>query len=69
MRKYYDFKKFEGLDLKEGDKVWLLYKNFKFRWLSKKLDYIKIGLFKIVVKILEVIYRFNLLAKIKIYLI
>jgi len=31
MRKYYDFKKSEGLDLKEGNKVWLLYKNFKLR--------------------------------------
>jgi len=67
MRKYYNFKKFEGLDLKEGDKVWLLYKNFKLRRLSKKLDYIKIGLFKIVEKILEVIYRLNLLVKMKIY--
>jgi len=47
--------------------VWLLYKNFKLRWLSKKLDYIKIGLFRIVVKISEVIYRLNLLVKIKIY--
>jgi len=69
MRKYYNLKKFKGLDLKEGDKVWLLHKNFKFRWLSKKLDYIKIGLFKIVIKILEVIYRVNLLIKMKIYLI
>jgi len=33
------------------------------------LDYVKIGLFKFLVKILEVIYRFNLLMKIKIYLI
>jgi len=49
--------------------VWLLYKNFKLRWLSKKLDYIKIGLFKIIEKILEVMYRLDLLAKIKIYLI
>jgi len=49
--------------------VWLLYKNFKLRQLSKKLDYIKIGLFKIVAKILEVIYRLDLLAKIKIYLV
>jgi len=49
--------------------VWLLYKNFKLRQLSKKLDYIKIGPFKIIVKILEVIYRLNLLAKIKIYLV
>ena len=35
--------------------------------LSKKLDHVRLGLFKIVVKILEVIYRLNLLAKIKIY--
>jgi len=69
MRKYYNFKKFEGLDLKEGDKVWLLYKNFKLRQLSKKLDYIKIGLFKIAEKILEVMYRLDLLTKIKIYLV
>jgi len=47
--------------------VWLLYKNFKLRWLSKKLDYIKIGLFKIVKKISEVIYRLNLPVKMKIY--
>jgi len=67
MRKYYNLKKSKGLDLKEGDKVWLLYKNFKLRQLSKKLDYIKIGLFKIVKKISKVIYRLNLLAKIKIY--
>jgi len=49
--------------------VWLLYKNFKSRQLSKKLDYIKIGLFKIEAKILKVIYRLDLLVKIKIYLV
>ena len=69
MRKYYNLKKFEGLDLKKGDKVWLLHKNFKLRRLSKKLDYVKIGLFKIAKKILEVIYKFDLPAKIKIYLV
>jgi len=69
MRKYYNLKKSKGLDLKEGDKVWLLYKNFKLRQLSKKLDYVKIGLFKIVVKILEVMYRLDLLIKMKIYLV
>jgi len=47
--------------------VWLLYKNFKLRRLSKKLNYIKIGPFKIVAKISEVIYRLDLPAKIKIY--
>jgi len=69
MRKYYNLKKFKGLDLKEGNKVWLLYKNFKSRQLSKKLDYVKIGLFKIIVKISEVIYRLDLLVKMKIYLV
>ena len=33
------------------------------------LDYVRLGLFKIAVKILEVTYRLNLLAKIKIYLV
>jgi len=69
IRKYYNLKKFKGPDLKEEDKVWLLYKNFKLRQLSKKLDYVKIGLFKIAVKISEVTYRLDLLAKIKIYLV
>jgi len=69
IRKYYNLKKFKGPDLKEGDKVWLLYKNFKLRWLSKKLDYIKIGLFKIAEKISEVIYKLDLPAKMKIYLV
>jgi len=31
------------------------------------LDYVRLGLFKIIAKILEVIYRLNLLVKIKIY--
>jgi len=69
MRKYYNLKKFKGLDLKEGDKVWLLYKNFKSRQLSKKLNYIKIRPFKIKEKISKVIYRLDLPVKIKIYLI
>jgi len=33
------------------------------------LDHIKIGLFKIIEKILEIIYRLDLLVKIKIYLV
>ena len=69
MKKYYNKKRSKGPNLKEGDKVWLLHKNFRSRRLSKKLDYIKLRLFKIAVKISEVIYRLNLLAKIKIYLI
>ena len=33
------------------------------------MDYVKLKLFKIIVKILEVIYRLNLLKKVKIYLV
>ena len=66
-KKYYDARRSEGPDLKEGDKVWLLYKIFKSRRLSKKLDYVRLGLFKIAAKILEVIYRLNLPVKMKIY--
>ena len=31
------------------------------------MDYVRLGLFKIVVKILEVTYRLNLLVRMKIY--
>ena len=67
IKKYYNNKRSKGLDLKEGDKVQLLHKNFKSRQPSKKLDYVRLGLFTIKAKILEVIYRLNLLKKIKIY--
>ena len=67
MKKYYDKKRLEGPDLKEENKVQLLYKNFKSMRLSKKLDHVKLGSFKIAAKILKVIYRLNLPAKMKIY--
>ena len=67
MKRYYDQKVSEGLDFKEGDKIYLFTKNFKSKWLSKKLNYIKMGPFKIISKVIEVIYRLNLLLKIKIY--
>ena len=41
----------------------------KSKWLSKKLNYIKIGLFKIINKITEISYRLDLLLKIKIHLV
>ena len=47
IKKYYNTKRSEGLDLKEGDKVWLLYKNFKSWRPSKKLDYVRLGPFKV----------------------
>ena len=38
-------------------------------WLSKKLNYIKLKLFKIKKKVIEVNYKLDLLVKIKIYLV
>ena len=69
MKWYYNLKVFKGPDFKEGDKVWLLYKNILSRWLSKKLNYIKLKPFKVKKKIIEVNYKLDLLVKIKIYLI
>ena len=62
-------KVFKGPDFKKGDKVYVFTKNFKSKWFSKKLDYIKMGLFKIINKVIEVLYRLDLLLKIKIYLV
>ena len=67
IKKYYNQKVFKGLDLKKRDKVYLFTKIFESKWLSKKLNYIKIGPFKIINKIIEVLYRLNLLLKIKIH--
>ena len=47
--------------------MWLLYKNFKSWRLSKKLDYVRLGPFKVKQRISLVIYKLNLLAKMKIY--
>ena len=69
IKKYYNQKVFKGLDLKKGNKVYLLTKIFKSKQPSKKLDNIKMGLFKIINKIIKVLYRLDLLLKIKIYLI
>ena len=69
MKRYYNQKVFKGLDFKEGDKVYLLTKNYKSKQLRKKLNYIKMGLFKIINKVIEVLYRLDLVLKIKIYLV
>jgi len=67
MKMYYNKKRSEGPDLKKRDKVWLLHKNFKNWWLSKKLNYVKLELFRISAKISNFIYKLDLLAKMKIY--
>ena len=69
MKKYYNKKRSKRPNLKKGNKVWLLYKNFKSRRLSKKLDYIKLRPFRIAAKISKIIYKLDLPAKIKIYLV
>ena len=69
IKKYYNAKRSRGLDFKEGDKVQLLHKNFRSRQLLKKLDYVKLGPFIILRKILKVIYKLDLPKKIKIYLV
>ena len=69
IKRYYNQKVSEGPDLKEGNKVYLLTKNFKSKWPSKKLNYIKMGLFKIINKVTEVLYRLDLPLKMKIHLV
>ena len=60
---------FKGPDLKKGNKVYLFTKFFKSKRFSKKLNYVKMGLFKIISKVMEVLYRLDLLLKMKIHLI
>ena len=69
IKRYYNLKVSKGPDLKKGDKVWLLHKNILNRRLSKKLNYVKLGLFKIKKKIIKVNYKLDLLTKIKIHLV
>ena len=69
IKKYYNQKVSKGLDFKRGDKVYLFINFFESKRLSKKLNYIKIGLFKIINKVIKVSYRLDLLPKIKIHLI
>jgi hypothetical protein len=45
--KHANRKRLRGLTFKEGDKVYLLRRNIKSDKLTKKLDTVKLGLFKI----------------------
>ena len=69
IKRYYNFKVSKGPDLKGRDKVWLLYKNILSRQLSKKLNYIKLRLFKFKKKVIKINYKLDLLVKIKIHLV
>jgi hypothetical protein len=58
---YYDKKHGSALDLKKGEKVYLLYQNIKIKQLSQKLDHQKIRLFIIKEKLGPVNYKLQLL--------
>jgi hypothetical protein len=57
---YYDHKRLKGSTLKEGDPVYLLWKNIKTKHLSTKLDYIKLDLYKIQKVLGPLIYELKL---------
>ena len=66
---YYNQKYSIKYKFKEGDKVYLFKKNIKIKRLNNKLNYKKLGLFKINKKIRFINYKFKLLKIIKIYLV
>ena len=65
---YVNKKRIKGLSLEEGDRVYLLKWNIKTRRLSKKLDYKRLGLFKILWKLLDISYKLDLSKITKLYL-
>ena len=65
MAKFVNRGRSERLDFKEGDIAYLLRRNIKTKRLSNKLDYKKLGLFKIEKKLGLVTYKLELLKEIK----
>ena len=57
MARYTNKKRTKGLILKEGDHIYLLRRNFKTIRLSEKLDFKKLGLFKIDKVVSPINYR------------
>lgn len=60
MKYYYDKYRLEGPCLERGDKVYLISRNLRIKRLSRKLDFKKIGLFKIEEKVSTSNYRLSL---------
>jgi transposase InsO family protein len=60
MKKYYDRTRLKGPTLEEGDKVYLLRKNISTTRPSDKLDYKKLGPFRIKIKKSETNYELSL---------
>jgi hypothetical protein len=67
--KYYNLKRSKGLIFKRGDIAYLLHKNFIITRPLLKLNYKKLGLFKIEEVILDTNYKLSLPLSIRIYLI
>ena len=65
MKLYYDKHRLEGLRLERGDKVYLILRNLRTKRLSKKLDFRKVGPFKVDERISDNNYRLSLLATIR----
>ena len=60
-------KRSKGPDLQEGGMVYLLRKNIKIKRSSDKLDYIKLGLFRIEKKLGSVTFRLVILRGMRIH--
>ena len=69
MSKYYNRKHSKTLALKKEDKVYLLKCNINTKWLSDKLDFKKLGLYKIKRAIGLVNFELLLLHNLRIHLI
>jgi len=66
-QEYYDAGRIRGLILQSGDIVWLLPRNIHTTRLCKKLDYKKIGPFKILAQIAGSVYKLDLPPSMRIY--
>ena len=62
---YYDKKRSEKIDLKVGEKTFVLKKNIKIIKKSNKLNHVKLELFKILRNIKEINYELKLSTNIK----
>src|SRR5271165_753070 len=69
MSTYYNRKYSKALALKKGDKVYLLRRNINTKQLSDKLDFKKLGLYKIKRAIGLVNFKLTLLHNLQIHLI
>ena len=65
MKEHYDKYRLEGPRLERGDKVYLILRNIRTNRLSKKLDFKKIGLFRVDERISDNNYRLLLLVTIR----